>query len=1092
MRHVREAVRFADAVQTLHADGVSRFVELGPDGVLTAMAKACLDESSADTVIVVPTLRRDHEETTTLLTAVGHLHVTGSSPDWRAVFAGRGARDVELPTYAFQRQRYWLEAGTGAVDVTSAGLDEADHPLLGAAVGLAESGEVVLTGRLSTGTQPWLADHVIGGMVLFPGTGFVELAIRAGDQVGCGRIEELTLQAPLVLPPGGVRVQIVVGPADESGARRVSVHSRDEGVAVWRQHATGVLTPGRAESEVDLAQWPPRGAVPVDLDGFYERLGEAGLEYGPVFRGLEAAWRRGDEVFAEVALPEQVGADGFGLHPALLDAGLHAIALSGAVGDGTALPFAWSGVQLFASGAGALRVRVTPASTGAGASLEVADASGRAVAVVDSLVLREISTEQLSAASSAFAEAMFRVEWPMVPPAPPVRPASWTWWDALEPGGDVPDVVVLRVPSGREPDEVRTAVQQTLDVLRAWLEEARFAASRLVVATSGAVAVDGADEVTDLAGAAVWGLVRSAQSEDPGRIVLADLDDAADPADTVVALAASGEPQLAIRAGVLRAARLARMPMGSPDADPASAFAAADGTVLVTGALGALGGLVARHLVAERGIRRLLLTSRRGADAPGAAELCAELEGLGAEVEVAACDVADRDALAGLLDGRRLSGVVHVAGVLDDGMISSLTPERVDAVLRPKVDAAWNLHDLTRDMDLSAFVLFSSAAGVLGTPGQGNYAAANAFLDALAHHRRAEGLPALSLAWGPWAADNGGMAGELDDADVQRMARAGVRGLTAELGLSLLDLAGTLDEAAPVPIHLDLAVLAGAGASGGVGGGTDPGELPRLFHGLVPRVRRSAAGARAEADSLRRLLASRPESEWPDALLDLVRTQAANVLGHAGPSAIEPDRAFRDLGFDSLSAVELRNGVGEATGLRLPATLVFDYPTPAVLAGFLLDEVSGAADGGAVVAAASAPTDDEPIAIVGMACRYPGGVATPEDLWRLVADGVDAVTEFPADRGWNVGELFDPSGERPNTSYVNSGGFLHDASEFDAAFFGISPNEARAMDPQQRLLLETSWEALERAGIDPASLRGSATGVFAGMMYHDYAANNAT
>ncbi|TDD35457.1 SDR family NAD(P)-dependent oxidoreductase, partial [Actinomadura sp. KC06] len=1087
VRHVREAVRFADAVQTLHADGVTRFIELGPDGVLTAMTRACLDEPSAETAVVVPTLRKDHDEPTTLLTAVGHLHVTGSSPDWGAVFAGRGAREVELPTYAFQRQRYWLDAGTGAADVTSAGLDKADHPLLGAAIGLAESGEVVLTGRLSTGTQPWLADHVIGGMVLFPGTGFVELAIRAGDQVGCGRIEELTLQAPLVLPPGGARVQIVVGPAEETGARRVSVHSRDEGVAVWRQHATGVLTPGTAESDVDLAQWPPRGAVPVDLDGFYEGLADAGLEYGPVFRGLEAAWRRGEEVFAEVALPEQVEADGFGLHPALLDAGLHAIALSGAVGDGTALPFAWSGVRLFASGASALRVRVTPASTGAGASLQVADASGRAVAAVESLVLREISAEQLTAASSAFAEAMFRLEWPVVPPAPPARPASWTWWDALEPGGDVPDVVVLRVPSGQEPDEVRQAVQQTLSVLRSWLAEERFAESMLLVATSGAVAVDGGadDGVTDLAGAAVWGLVRSAQSEDPGQIVLADLDDAADPADAV-AMAASGEPQLAIRAGVLRAARLARMPMGSPDVDPASAFASdADGAVLVTGALGALGGVVARHLVAERGVRRLLLTSRRGADAPGAAELCAELEELGAEVEVAACDVADREALARLLEGRRLSGVVHAAGVLDDGTISSLTPERVDAVLRPKVDAAWNLHELTRDMDLSAFVLFSSAAGVLGTPGQGNYAAANAFLDALAHHRRADGLPAQSLAWGPWAADNGGMAGELDDADIQRMARAGVRGLTGELGLSLLDLAGTLDEAAPVPIHLDLAVLAGTG------GGAGPGDLPALFHGLVPRVRRSAAGARAEADALRALLASRPEAEWADALLDLVRTQAANVLGHAGPSAIEPDRAFRDLGFDSLSAVELRNGVGEATGLKLPATLVFDHPTPAVLARFLLDEVSGATDGG-VVPAVSAPADDEPIAIVGMACRYPGGVATPEDLWRLVAGGVDAVSEFPADRGWDVAELFDPSGERPNTSYVNSGGFLHDAADFDAEFFGISPNEARAMDPQQRLLLETSWEALERAGIDPASLRGSATGVFAGMMYHDYAANSAT
>ncbi|MFJ2264709.1 SDR family NAD(P)-dependent oxidoreductase, partial [Streptomyces sp. NPDC087844] len=1096
VRHVREAVRFADGVAHLRSAGVTRFVELGPDGVLAAMTRDCLDEPSA-TTLVVPALRRSEAEVATLLTAVAQLHVNGAGPDWRAVFTGRGALHVDLPTYAFQHRRYWLEASGESVDVTSVGLDRTGHPLLGATISLADSGKVVLTGRLSVGAQPWLADHVVGGVVLFPGTGFVELAIRAGDQVGCGRIEELTLRTPLVLPQrGGVQVQVAVGEADALGARRVSVHSRDEGMSVWTQHAAGTLTPGghggreghEGHEGHDLEQWPPLGAAPVELERFYEGLAESGLEYGPVFRGLGAAWRRGEEVFAEVALPEQVEVEGFGLHPALLDAGLHAVALSGAVGDGVVLPFAWSGVELFASGATALRVRVVP-SVGGVVSLQVADASGRAVATVESLVLREISADQLSAARSVFHESLFRVEWPPIPAglsaaaAPSDASADWVTWDELGPDDEVPAVVVLPSTPGTDPASVRSAVHRVLDAVRSWQAEERFADAMLVVATRGAVSSNGED-VTDLAGAAVWGLVRSAQSENPGRFVLADLDAGTGPAG-VVAAAAPGEPQVAIREGVVHVSRLARVGVEVREGheESASVFSSDGdaGAVLVTGAFGALGSLVARHLVVEHGVRRLVLVGRRGVEVPGAGELCAELMGLGAEVEVVACDVADRDAVAALVADRELSGVVHVAGVLDDGVIASLTPERVDAVLRPKVDAAWHLHELTRDMGLSAFVLFSSAAGVLGTSGQGSYAAANAYLDGLAEHRRACGLPGLSLAWGPWSAGVGGMAGGLAGSDAQRMARSGVEGLSADQGLALLDTAVALSTAALVPIRLDPGVLAAAGAV----------EVPHLFQGLVPRVRRSATGARADTGSLRRQLATRPESEWHEVLLGMVRTQAAVVLGHAGPAAIDPERAFRDLGVDSLSAVELRNGLGEATGLRLPATLVFDYPTPEVLARYLLSEVSGSVDDG-LGAVASVASDDEPIAIIGMACRYPGGVASPEDLWRVVAGGVDVVSEFPSDRGWDVAELFDPTGERPHTSYVNAGGFLHDAAGFDAEFFGISPNEALTMDPQQRLLLETSWEALERAGIDPAALRGSATGVFAGMMYHDYAANSST
>ncbi|MGW5237244.1 SDR family NAD(P)-dependent oxidoreductase, partial [Streptomyces nodosus] len=493
---------------------------------------------------------------------------------------------------------------------------------------------------------------------------------------------------------------------------------------------------------------------------------------------------------------------------------------------------------------------------------------------------------------------------------------------------------------------------------------------------------------------------------------------------------------------------------------------------------GGLGAVLARHLVAEYGVRELVLVSRRGGAAVGAAELVAELAESGARATVVACDVTDRAAVAELVAAHPVSAVVHSAGVLDDGLIASLTPERLSGVLRPKVDAAWNLHEATRDLDLDAFVVFSSVAGVFGNAGQANYAAGNAFLDALMEHRRAAGLPGLSLAWGPWEqTGTGGMTGTLSDAELERLASSGVPPLAVEQGLALFDAALSTEDAALVPVRLDLPALRGQG------------EVPPLLRSLIRgRSRRAAVAGSATATGLRDRLAVLDAVERREVLVDLVRGQVALVLGHADATAVHPTRAFRDLGFDSLTSVELRNRLNGVTGLRLPATMVFDYPTVEVLVDFILDELLGTEVEAEVVQRGTAAVADDPIVIVGMACRYPGGVASPEDLWRLVTEGTDAVSGFPVNRGWDVENLYHPDPDHPGTAYTRSGGFLHEAGEFDPGFFGMSPREALATDSQQRLLLEASWEAIERAGIDPVGLRGSATGVFAGVMYSDYSA----
>ncbi|MER5549078.1 SDR family NAD(P)-dependent oxidoreductase [Streptomyces sp. NPDC002589] len=1420
--NTRAPVLFEPVVRALLAEGHGAFVESSAHPVLAMAVEQTVDAAGAPGA-VVETLRRDQGGLGRMLTSLAKAHLGGVRVDWNAVFAGTGARTVELPTYAFQRTRYWTESGGRTSDVGSVGLAPVAHPLLGALVRMADGDGAVLTGRLSLTAQPWLAAHGVADRVIFPGTGFVELAVLAGDQVGRGRIEELTLHTPLVVPrTGAVVVQAHVEAADETGARAVSVYSRpddDSADTLWTRHASGVLTedtPDAGGAEGLTGVWPPEGARAVDISGMYDRMAEAGYQYGPEFRGLQQVWHLDGDIYAEVALPagQNSAAERYGLHPALFDAALHAMFTWDGDGDGVGMPFSWSGVRLHATGCARLRVRLARRGE-SDFALTLADDAGEPVVTVDSLVVRRMTE---SALTTVRADTLFRLDWRTVradqdTPAPrcvllgadpfglaAALPAATRAADLAElVAEDTAGVTALLSVTGSAED-LGGPVVDTVALLQEWIADERLDDTRLVVVTRGAVAAAAGEDVIDLAAAGAWGLVRSAQNELPGRFGLLDLDTGDTSTAALGQALAAQEEQLALRDGALRGPSLTRwdpgaailppageqawllentrpgtieglaavpapqlldpleprqvriavraaginfkdvvvaldlvpgltglggevagvvtdvgaevthhrvgdrvfglstevfgpvtvadertvhrMPdgwgfqeaasvsvaymtayyglvdlgglrpghkvlihagaggvgsaavqlarhlgaevyataspgkwdtlrahgldrahiansrtldfeqwflqttdgqgmdvvldclagefvdaglrlltrgghfleMGKTDKrDPEQVAAAhpgvvyqaydlpeagldrihemlvtltelfengvlrpphlntwdirearaafralsqaslvgkavltlpgepfpAHGTVLITGGTGMLGALLARHLVTEYGVTSLLLTSRRGLDAPGATELATELTEAGAQVTVAACDITDRGQLATLLADipadRPLTAVLHTAAALDDGLVESLTPERTRAVLLPKAAGALHLHELTRDLDLGAFVLFSSMAGTMGAPGQGNYAAANVMLDALAAHRRAQGLPGLSLAWGFWDRRSE-MSGHLDDRDMQRMSRGGIVPMSSEEGLAAFDLACRTAHAQLVPAKLNPAALAGTS-----------GRVPPIMRALVPApARRSARRAAEAADgSLRDRLVPLTGTERMRILLQLVRSHAATVLGHADPDAVGSGTPFRELGFDSLTAVEFRNRLTGAVGFRLPVTVVFDHPTPGELADYLAAELldgleePAAPAAGRATPAAVAPTDDDPLVIVGMACRYPGGVSSPEDLWDLVLDERDAISGFPAERGWNDATPHDGS-------VPQQGGFLDRIAEFDAGFFGISPREALTMDPQQRLLLETSWEALERAGIAPSSLRGSRTGVFVGAAFSGY------
>ncbi len=1295
VRQIRETVRFSDGVDALAKEGVTRFLELGPDAPLAAMVHQSLGEEAGARAAVVPTLRARRPEAEELVEALAAAHCRGVEVSWGAFFEDRGGNPVELPTYAFQRQRYWLEFREGIGDLSLIGQAATDHSLLSAGLRAADDRGWIFTGCLSLEDQSWLADHVVLGTTLLPGTAFVELALCAGRRAGAPALDQMAFEAPLMLTEEApVQLQVTVEEPDEAGRRAVAVYSRpqassDGGDAPWTRHASGVLAP-QAAREADVGEplggeaWPPAGAEPLEIEFLYDRLAEAGYEYGPAFQGLHAAWQRGDELFGEVALDgAQVHeAERYGAHPALLDAALHLalhLALAGEAGK-LLVPFSVHGVRSRGGGMASLRFRLTRTEAG-DLRLDGVDPSGAGSVEIEGLVARPIDVAALQGAGAAQHDSLYEVSWTRralpetgdrpdcvalgegeLPGAARRYEGPRALAEAIEAGAPVPDLVLTEVPvnGGRDglPAPAGEAVRRALETLQAWLAEERLIGTRLAFVSRGAVR-GREDDVPDPAAAAALGLVRSAQSEHVERFLLVDLDPG-NPGEGVEwgPLLALGESQLALRDGAVlvprlvgagREARLeppaeeavwclasggggtldelslqpapqlgarlesgqvrvavhaaglnfrdvllalntyagealigsegagvvlevgpgveglavgdrvmgalassfgpiaigdhralARMPadwsfaegasmplafltayrglidlaqlrpgervlihagaggvgmaavqlaqhagaevfataspgkwdavrrlgiddghlassrdlgfrdeflaatggegvdvvlnalagdfvdasldllrgggrfieMGKADVRDGGKIAAErpgvdyrafdlaeagfdrmgeildelnglfasgdlrlaplvtwdvrravsafrylrdgrnvgkvvltiprqpdpDGTVLITGGTGSLGAAVARHLAAA-GARNLLLASRRGPRGEGASELLAELAELGCEARAVACDVSDRSQLGELIGTvppeHPLTGVIHAAGVLDDGLIEDLGAEQVAGVIGPKADAALWLHELTEHLDLARFVLFSSAATTFGSPGQGNYTAANTFLDALAQARHARGLPAQSLAWGLWAQAEGvGISGGLDEADLVRLGRIGVAPISSEEGLRLFDVAGAIGEPLLVPLRLDLARLRTFARTG---------LLPSVLRDLVRAPsRRERTGGR----SLARRVASLPESDRPDAVLEAVRGEVAAVLGYDSSEEIDPEAKFKDLGFDSLAAVEMYNRLCQTTGLRLPTTMGFDYPTPRAVAGFIHAELEVAAEAG--------------------------------------------------------------------------------------------------------------------------------------------------
>ncbi|WP_344820639.1 SDR family NAD(P)-dependent oxidoreductase, partial [Actinoplanes cyaneus] len=651
----------------------------------------------------------------------------------------------------------------------------------------------------------------------------------------------------------------------------------------------------------------------------------------------------------------------------------------------------------------------------------------------------------------------YRVTWkPVAGPTPGTPTGTWL---AVGTDVDLPGATVIRLDSLADLPELTEPISGVV-ARPAGVHEALTLVQAGIDAPLWLLTGD----TTDPENAKIWGLGRVAALEHPDRWGgLIEVPERPDARSTIrlAAILAGGlgdESEIAVRGAGVLVRRLTPAPSRSGRPWQPS------GTLLITGGTGGLGRQVARWASAN-GASRIVLVSRHGGttDIPGA--------------EVRTCDLTDRAAVTALIrefDDEPELAVVHAAGVLDDGLISGLDAARLDTVLAGKADAARLLHELTMARPLTAFVLFSSTAGVFGNPGQANYAAANAALDALAEHRATLGLPATSIAWGPWA-DAGMMAGHAASAQFRRTGLALLQPADA-----LAALADAVAGGEPSVVVADVRWDRFAAELGAVRPAAILADLPQV----LARGREVTVEGRLP---LAVRLAELPVAEAHRTVLSEVRGLTAAVLGHRSADAVPAGRSFQELGFDSLTAMELRNRVVAATGLTLPATLAFDYPDAERLTAYLLDRLVGTLPA-ATPDVPVAVTTGDPLVIVGMACRLPGGADTPEALWELLASGTDAIGAFPADRGWDLDAIYHPDPEHPGTTYAREGGFVAGATNFDAALFGISPREALAMDPQQRLLLETSWEAFERAGLDPLSLRGERIGVFAGTNGQDYVA----
>jgi mycoketide-CoA synthase len=1269
-RSLRETVLFEQATRVALAQHAQTFIEVSPHPVL-ALALAETIEAVSDApaqIKVIGSLRRGDGGMDRFTASLAEAHVHGVEVDWATHFPGRDTRRIALPTYAFDRQPYWRAASGGIGDLSAVGQSGAEHPLLGAKLALPDGQGWVFTGRLSLQEQPWLRDHAVTGVPLLPGSCFVELALRAGAEIGCDTIDALTLERPLALseqdPP---QIQITIGAPDEHDRCQLTIHSRtqpsgdpDEHDTAWVRNASATVTrepPAVAPAASEA--WPPPGAEPIELDDLYDRLAQAGYDYGPAFQGLQAAWQRGQELFAEVALATKQArqAERYAAHPALLDAALHVVlaATAGHPDDASMrLPFAFHGLHLHQRASTSWRVHVTQTADDT-IAVQATDEHGIPALTLDALSTRPIDPAQLGPQTTRERELLLTLDWRSAgTPITPERAATEIPVDpaALNALSERPPLLLCRIPTGTPenalPGAAHQLTTQLLDLLKAFLGDPGLAETQLAIVTHNAVATTN-EENPSLIHAALWGLLRTAQLEHPDRFLLIDTD-ATDASNQALSAAlANNEPQQALRAGTphiphlsptpaalkpppdteawrvqvvargtfdnldcvaadealvalephqvrvavktagvnfldvmstlglvdrgdaplgaeaagvvvetgtdvtdlregdrvsgivagafgslavadhrwiapmpagwsfqqaasvpvafltahvalvdlaelkqgervlihagsggvgMAAIQIARhlgaevfatahprkwdalkalgldedhiassrtldfkerflevtegagvdvvlnsltgeyvdasldllakdgrfieigktdirraddvggthgpvtyrafdLPEISPDhaqraltelnelfaadtltALPTTTFPigrtaaalrymsqarhvgkivlqvanpfAGGGSVLVTGGTGAVGSLVARHLVTEHGVQSLVLASRRGLDAKGASQLVTELEAAGATVQVVACDVSRREELQKLLDAIPaefpLQGVVHAAGTLDDGVLESLDGDRLGPVFAPKVDAAMHLHELTADRELSAFVLFSSAAGTLGSAGQASYAAANAFMDALAQHRRASGLPAQSIAWGLWETRT-----ELTAAVAERdEARLGGAGLSSQRGLELFDRVLAEGEPVSVAMAVDIKTLR-AQARAGV--------LPVLLRSLAGQPAR-----RERSDAFARRLAQAPERDREALVLELVRQHAAMALGHTGPEHIDPDRPFKDLGVDSLGAVEMRNRLEAATGLRLAPTIVFNHASCTALAQHLRTQLDGEAD----------------------------------------------------------------------------------------------------------------------------------------------------